>query len=130
MFTDPSHLRANDPGQVEGNVVFAYLDAFDADQRTVADLKVRYTRGGLGDATIKQRLVEVLDSLLTPIRERRAALAEDLGYVRTVLNEGTARARAITDSVSTDVRRALSLDACGLSNVATEGSSVSGRHFL
>jgi tryptophanyl-tRNA synthetase len=118
MFTDPSHLRANDPGQIEGNVVFAYLDAFDADQRAVADLKVRYTRGGLGDATIKQRLVEVLDSVLTPIRERRSALAEDLGYVRTVLNEGTARARAITDSVSTDVRRVLSLGACGLPNIA------------
>jgi tryptophanyl-tRNA synthetase len=70
MHTDPAHLRAADPGRVEGNVVFTYLDAFDEDQDAVADLKVRYRRGGLGDMAVKQRLVGVLTALVGPIRER------------------------------------------------------------
>jgi tryptophanyl-tRNA synthetase len=85
MYTDPSHLRASDPGRVEGNVVFTYLDAFDEDQATVEELKDHYRRGGLGDAMVKRRLEDVLQALLAPIRERRSALARDPGYALEVL---------------------------------------------
>ncbi len=77
MYTDPDHLRASDPGRVEGNVVFTYLDAFDPDPDEVGALKERYRRGGLGDAALKQRLAGILRDLLGPIRERRAAIARD-----------------------------------------------------
>ena len=66
MFTDPNHIRASDPGRVEGNVVFTYLDAFDEDHIAVEDLKARYIRGGLGDTMAKKRLDDVLQALLAP----------------------------------------------------------------
>jgi tryptophanyl-tRNA synthetase len=75
MFTDPRHLRARDPGKVEGNVVFTYLDAFDEDRRELEALKAQYRRGGLGDAQVKRRLDDILQALLAPIRGRRTALA-------------------------------------------------------
>jgi tryptophanyl-tRNA synthetase len=109
MYTDPNHLRASDPGSVEGNVVFAYLDAFDADRAAVDELKARYRRGGLGDVTVKRRLEDVLQALLKPIRERRAAVSGDLAYVRDVLRSGTARARAITQSTFDELRDGLGL---------------------
>ncbi|MEW6645412.1 MAG: tryptophan--tRNA ligase [Pseudomonadota bacterium] len=113
MYTDPGHLRAADPGQVEGNVVFTYLDAFDDDQAGVAELKARYRRGGLGDVVVKRRLEDVLQALLAPIRERRARLAGDLGYVRDVLREGTAIARARTQATLDELRAALGLPMLG-----------------
>lgn len=82
MFTDPNHLRVADPGQVEGNVVFTYLDAFDRDSAGVAELKEHYRRGGLGDRVIKQRLENCLLELLEPIRARREALAQDPGEIK------------------------------------------------
>jgi hypothetical protein len=94
MFTDPGHLRVADPGRVEGNPVFAYLDAFDPDTSAVAELKARYRAGGLGDVALKRRLIEVLEGFLGPIRSRRAAFAEDLEPVHAILREGTGRARA------------------------------------
>lgn len=109
MYTDPGHLRASDPGRVEGNVVFAYLDAFDPDADAVAELKRHYERGGLGDMTLKRRLVNVLEALLAPIRTRRAELVRDRSYVRDVLREGTSRAEAATQLVLHDVRRAFAL---------------------
>src|SRR5689334_2850448 len=98
MFTDPNHIRASDPGRVEGNVVFTYLDAFDEDRIAVEDLKARYVRGGLGDSIVKKRLEGVLQALLGPIRDRRLALARDPGYVLQVVKRGTAQAREITDA--------------------------------
>jgi tryptophanyl-tRNA synthetase len=92
MFTDPGHLRVEDPGKVEGNVVFAYLDAFADDEAEVAELKVQYRRGGLGDGVVKARLEEILQALIAPIRERRAAFAQDRNYVMDMIREGTARA--------------------------------------
>src|SRR5690606_29827890 len=77
MFTDPGHLRASDPGRVEGNVVFAHLDAFDPDRDAVEALKEHYRAGGLGDMAVKRRLEELLQALLEPIRSRRAELAAD-----------------------------------------------------
>ena len=109
MFTDPNHLKASDPGRVEGNVVFTYLDAFDEDDIAVDDLKARYVRGGLGDSIAKKRLDDVLQALLAPIRERRRALARDPGYVLQVVKRGTARARETTDATLRDVRAALGL---------------------
>lgn len=109
MYTDPNHLRASDPGTVEGNVVFLYLDAFDSDPAGVEALKERYQRGGLGDVTLKRHLEDVLQQLLKPIRERRAAVAKDLGYVLDVLRLGTSQARAITQATLGEVRDGLGL---------------------
>ncbi|HFF4556963.1 TPA: tryptophan--tRNA ligase, partial [Acinetobacter baumannii] len=81
MYTDPNHLRIEDPGQVEGNIVFTYLDAFDPNKEEVEELKAHYRRGGLGDGTVKKRLEGVLKELITPIRERREELAKDPDYI-------------------------------------------------
>jgi len=109
MFTDPRHLRVEDPGTVEGNPVFAYLDAFDPDKAAVAALKARYRAGGLGDSVVKARLAEVLDALLAPIRRRRAEWARDPGAVHRLLEEGTARGRAVASATLAEVRRAMRL---------------------
>jgi tryptophanyl-tRNA synthetase len=109
MFTDPNHLKASDPGRVEGNVVFTFLDPFDEDYIAVEDLKARYIRGGLGDSIVKKRLDEVLQALLAPIRERRRPLARDPGYVLQVVKRGTERAHETTDATLRDVRAALGL---------------------
>ncbi|WP_426409690.1 tryptophan--tRNA ligase [Bradyrhizobium ganzhouense] len=109
MFTDPGHLKASDPGRVEGNVVFTYLDAFDDDTAGVADLKERYRRGGLGDSAVKKRLNEVLQAVFAPVRDRRYALANDQGYLLKVIKEGTDRAREVTENTLREVREALGL---------------------
>ena len=111
MYTDPGHVAASDPGRVEGNVVFAYLDAFDPDPAAVAELKERYRGGGLGDVALKRRLEGVLDALVGPIRARRAELARDPSYVIDVLRAGSERANVTTDAVLRDVRAAFTLDA-------------------
>ena len=105
MFTDPTHARVSDPGRVEGNVVFAYLDAFDPNASAVAELKARYRHGGLGDAILKRRLTDLLVQLITPIRTRRAELATEPELVRAVIECGTARARDVSDAVAREVRR-------------------------
>jgi tryptophanyl-tRNA synthetase len=107
MYTDPEHVRVSDPGHVEGNVVFAYLRAFDPNQGTVAELEEQYRRGGLGDVALKRRLTELLDGLIGPIRERRAQL--DRGVVASILQRGTERARETAQSVLADVRAAFAL---------------------
>jgi tryptophanyl-tRNA synthetase len=109
MFTDPNHQRASDPGTVEGNVVFTYLDAFTADQAELAALKAHYRRGGLGDAHVKRRLEDILQALLAPIRERRTTLARDPGYVLDVLQQGTLTAQRQTQATLNELRNALGL---------------------
>jgi tryptophanyl-tRNA synthetase len=109
MFTDPKHLRVEDPGTVEGNPVFAYLDAFDPDPAEVARLKQRYRAGGLGDSVVKRRLLDVLEAFLEPIRQRRAEWAHDRATVERVLREGTARGRSVAAATLGDVRRAMRL---------------------
>ena len=111
MFTDPQHVRASDPGRVEGNVVFAYLDAFDSDVGAVEQLKAGYRKGGVGDVALKNRLEDVLQSLLAPIRERRSELARDPGAVMEIVRRGTEHARASAASVLAHVRTAFALDA-------------------
>ncbi|MCA0846145.1 tryptophan--tRNA ligase [Salipiger thiooxidans] len=109
MFTDPDHLRVEDPGRVEGNVVFTYLDAFDPDRDEAARLKDRYRRGGLGDSAVKRRLEEILQELLAPIRARRADYAADPGEVLRIVAEGTRAARELTDATKQEVMEALGL---------------------
>lgn len=109
IYTDPDHLRASDPGRVEGNVVFTYLDAFDPDVQAVADLKAHYQRGGLGDMILKRRLTGLLQATITPIRERRADLARDLDLVMDILRTGSAKARVITEQTKREIIEGLRL---------------------
>lgn len=110
MYTDPGHVRAADPGKVEGNVVFAYLRAFDPDQDGVAELEAQYRRGGLGDVAVKDRLEDVLQALLAPIRARRTEATADPEAAVAILREGTERTRAIVRSVLADVREVFALE--------------------
>ncbi len=110
MYTDANHLRVDDPGQVEGNVVFAYLDAFEPDSALVADLKARYQRGGLGDSVIKKQLEERLQTLLAPIRARREHYAQDPAQVMALLKEGTYKARAVAAQTLAEVKAAMGLN--------------------
>lgn len=109
MFTDPAHLRIEDPGRVEGNVVFAYLDAFDDATDEVEELKSRYRHGGLADKVIKARLNDVLQDLIAPIRERRAELAQQQDYVREIIRSGTERAATLTETTKRQVMEGLGL---------------------
>ncbi len=113
MYTDPNHLRVDDPGQVEGNVVFTFLDAFDPDRDAVAELKAHYTRGGLGDSVVKRRLEGILQEMLEPIRTRREEFAKDRGEVLAILKRGTERARAVAAQTMSEVNAALGLNYFG-----------------
>lgn len=109
MYTDPNHLRVSDPGQVEGNVVFAFLDAFEPDTQKVDELKSRYRQGGLGDSVVKRVLNERLQSLIEPIRARRRELENDRAEVLAILRHGTMRAREVAGATLSEVKRALGL---------------------
>jgi tryptophanyl-tRNA synthetase len=109
VYTDPLHLKIEDPGHVEGNIAFTYLDAFDTDKAAVAELKAHYTRGGLADSIVKKRLEAVLQEMLEPIRTRRAELAGDKGYILQLLREGTEQAREVAAQTMSEVRAALGL---------------------
>lgn len=104
MYTDPNHLRVADPGQVEGNVVFTYLDAFHSDSAYVNELKEHYRAGGLGDTKIKGILEECLQEFIRPIREERQKLMADPAYLISVLCQGTEKARIATDEVALAVK--------------------------
>lgn len=110
MYTDPNHLRVDDPGKVEGNMVFAYLDVFDPRTDEVRELKAKYKKGGLGDVVLKKRLTEVLESVIGPIRSRREELAKDPGQVMKIIKNGTERGRAKASATMAEVRQAMQLD--------------------
>ncbi len=110
MYTDPSHIHAEDPGKVEGNTVFAYLDAFDSDTKEVARLKKEYTKGGLGDIALKDRLADVLEQELGPIRKRREMLAEDPEAVMDMLREGNGKVERTAEETMCMVREAMHID--------------------
>ena len=110
MYTDPNHIRVEDPGQVEGNVVFTYLDIFDPDKEKVAELKEHYQHGGLGDVKIKRYLVDVLQNVLEPIRTRRAEYEEDKGYVLDMLKKGSEKAERVAAETLDDVKTAMGLN--------------------
>ncbi|MFD2366217.1 tryptophan--tRNA ligase [Pseudoduganella sp. GCM10020061] len=109
VYTDPLHLRVEDPGHLEGNVAFLYLDAFDPDKAALAEMKAHYVRGGLGDSVVKKRLDLVLQELLAPIRARREEFAKDRGQVMQMLKEGTMVARETAAKTLDEVRAALGL---------------------
>lgn len=110
MYTDPEHIRATDPGKIEGNVVFAYLDAFDGDKQQVQKLKEQYQKGGLGDVVVKKRLIDVLNHLLDPIRDRRIALSKDPGHVLDVIFKGTDAVCDVAQKTFQEVRAAMGID--------------------
>lgn len=111
MFTDPSRLRATDPGHVGGNPVFAYHDAFNPNVDEVADLKDRYVAGRVGDVEVKRRLVRALNAFLDPIRQRRRdLLAENPSIVEDVLRSGANRARSEAAETIRQVRTAMQID--------------------
>lgn len=91
MYTDPNHIRVEDPGKVEGNVVFTYLHIFDSQKDEVEELKKQYTQGGLGDVVVKKRLIQVLQDFIGPIRTRRQELENDKDAVMKIVEEGTKR---------------------------------------
>lgn len=110
MYTDPNHIHVEDPGQVEGNMVFAYLDIFDSDKEHVADLKERYQAGGLGDVKIKRYLNEVLEAELGPIRERRAEFEKDIPAVYEMLKDGSDKANEVANQTLEEVRAAIGVN--------------------
>ena len=110
MYTDPNHIRIEDPGQIEGNVVFTYLDIFDSDKEKVAELKEHYQRGGLGDMTIKRYLNEVLQDYLAPIRQRREEFAKDPKFVMNMLKEGSERAERVAAETLAEVKAAMGIN--------------------
>jgi tryptophanyl-tRNA synthetase len=110
MYTDPGHLRVEDPGKVEGNPVFTYLDAFDTDLAGLEEMKAHYQRGGLGDSVVKKRLLEVLQAHLEPIRKKREELAKDPQQVMNILKKGTQRANEVANQTLLEVRQAMHLN--------------------
>ncbi|MBN2933540.1 MAG: tryptophan--tRNA ligase [Limosilactobacillus fermentum] len=110
MYTDPNHIHVEDPGQVEGNVVFTYLDIFDKDTAKVQELKDHYRHGGLGDVKIKRYLMEVLNAELAPIRQRRAEFAKDLPTVMDILKAGSDRANQVAAQTLDEVKDAMGLN--------------------
>lgn len=110
MYTDPNHLRVEDPGKVEGNPVFTYLDAFATDREKVEELKAHYQRGGLGDSVVKKYLLDVLIDFLDPIRKRREEFAKDPGHVWDLLLKGTDKAIEVTNRNLQQIRQAMGID--------------------
>ena len=118
MFTDPNRLTGREPGNVEGNPVFTYHDAFNPDRERVAELKELYRKGGenekgkplLGDVQVKRELAVALNAMLEPMRQRRAELARDETYVWDVIRDGTQRGKARAEQVMERVRGAMKID--------------------
>lgn len=110
MYTDPTRLRATDPGHIEGNPVFVYHDAFNPNKEEVADLKERYVQGKVGDVEVKKKLAKALNAFLDPIREQRAKYDQDEKAIDEILKEGTRRARAVAQETMDQVRRSMKTD--------------------
>ena len=110
MYTDPTRLRATDPGHVEGNPVFTYHDAFNPNKEEVEEFKRLYRIGGIGDVAVKRALIKALNDFLDPIRERRAVFEQKPEMVREIVMEGTRRARQRGEETMGLVREAMKLD--------------------
>jgi tryptophanyl-tRNA synthetase len=109
MYTDPKRVRADIPGTVEGNPVFVYHDAFNANRDEVEDLKTRYRTGRVGDVEVKTKLAAAVNAVLEPMRERRGDALARPGYLREVLVEGSRRARGVAQETMARVRDAMKL---------------------
>ena len=119
MYTDPTHINVSDPGHVEGNAVFTYLDAFSTDQdladfwpefQNLDELKAAYTHGGIGDMKCKELLNNVINRMLDPIRQRRAEYEKDIPEIFNILKQGSESARETAAQTMDDVRRAMRID--------------------
>lgn len=119
MYTDPNHIRVEDPGDTKNNPVFMYLEAFSTNEhfakylpefKNLEDLKTHYEQGGVGDVKIKKFLANVLNDVLTPIRERRAIYENNIEAVYKMLEEGSKKARAKSEEVLTRVRKAIGVE--------------------
>lgn len=110
MYTDPGHLKVEDPGKVEGNPVFTYLDAFALDKLYVEEMKAHYQRGGLGDSVVKKYLLDVLVAFLEPIRKKREQLALDPKHVMNMLFKGTEAANQAANQTLEEVKGAMGID--------------------
>lgn len=119
MYTDPNHIRVEDPGDTKNNPVFMYLEAFSTDEhfakylpefKNLEDLKTHYEQGGVGDVKIKKFLANVLNDVLTPIRERRAIYDNNIEAVYKMLEEGSKKARAKSEEVLARVRKAIGVE--------------------
>ena len=119
MYTDPDHIKVSDPGKVEGNIVFTYLDVFATDEdfkkylpeyKNLDELKAHYMRGGLGDVVIKKFLNNILQDLLRPIREKRIELEKNIEYVYDVLESGTIEARKHAAETLKRLKKAMKID--------------------
>ena len=119
MFTDPTHLKVSDPGHIEGNTVFTYLDAFCKDQhfaefcpdyQNLDEMKAHYQRGGLGDVKVKKFLNSVIQSELEPIRQRRAQYEADIPFVLDMLKTGSEKAAQVAQKTLDEVRAAMKLN--------------------
>ena len=119
MYTDPDHIKISDPGKLEGNTVFTYLDAFATDEHfakylpeyeNLQALKDHYTRGGLGDVKVKKFLNNVLQETLGPIRERRKQYAENIEWVYEVLKKGSDEARKVAGATLDEMKAAMKIN--------------------
>ena len=118
MYTDPNHIKIDEPGNVEGNMVFTYLDAFSNDEmikkysdfETLDSMKKKYSTGGLGDVTIKKVLYNVIEEILTPIREKRKYYEEHIDEVYNILKQGTVNARNKASQTLKEVKKAIMID--------------------
>ena len=118
MYTDPNHIKIEDPGKVEGNMVFTYLDVFSTDEQiskysdfsSLDEMKEQYKKGGLGDVTIKKVLYQVLEDLLEPIREKRKYYEERMDEVEKILKEGTNKAISKANETLNKVKKAIGID--------------------
>jgi tryptophanyl-tRNA synthetase len=119
MYTDPDHIRVQDPGKVEGNTVFTYLDAFCRPEHfekylpeypNLDELKAHYMRGGLGDVKVKRFLIAILEEELAPIRARRKEWEQKIHEVYALLQQGCEAARAVAADTLNDVRRAMKIN--------------------
>lgn len=108
MFTDPGHIKVSDPGKIEGNVVFEYLDAFHDDKSEIDSLKVKYSNGGLGDIVLKSFLNDKLQAILQPIREKRDAIEKR--YLLDICMEGTKKAQKVADCTLSEVKDAIGIN--------------------
>ena len=112
MYTDPNHVRVEDPGQIAGNMVFHYLDIFgrEEDQADISAMKEHYQRGGLGDVKTKRYLLDILERELAPIRERRLEYAKDIGEVFRMLEKGSDAAREVAGQTLSEVKVAMGIN--------------------
>ena len=118
MYTDPDHIKVDDPGNVDGNVVFMYLDVFSNDElikkysdfNSLQEMKEKYTQGGLGDVVIKKVLYNILEEVLSPIREKRKYYEENIDKVKEILKEGTINARKVASNTLKEVKEAIGIN--------------------